>query len=495
MSIKPQFENYRYIGEICRLHGQSVVECRLPGSEIGGVLAVYAKAIPGDCVCADGEVQYGGRVLLTVVYEDGDKKVCRVERGADFFHKVDGMQVSPACFAKALLSTENITWRREGSGLYISVIVGAELAVYGNKQMEYLVGGENLVVKKEGISLCKTVCVTGETEGEDEFDCDYCGDVLLHGQTAMAHSVTVNGGQINIEGEIALNLCVLTGENGVGSYERLIPFRMEIPAEEGFGKASASVVVTVKQAQLTVSADEEKGRSKMVLSYTLSATCFLHIEEEILVASDAFSTTAETVLKKANGGGRYLMNQARYTERVSGSAIMSPAVDGEYSLQTAVLPRAEISVKKTERGMEAEGIIFADLLFVGGDGGHRNSTLSLPFALPVDGAGDYADAECIVCGLSVRRKKNGELEADATVKLCVRWYEERAWEYICEVQEGEEYPAEESAFSVFIPRAGEDLWQVAKRLSCDPESLKKSNEHLQFPLKEGERIFVYRQIT
>ena len=67
MSIKPQFESYRYIGEICRLRGQSVVECRLPGSEIGGVLAVYAKAIPAECVCADGEVQYGGRVLLSVV--------------------------------------------------------------------------------------------------------------------------------------------------------------------------------------------------------------------------------------------------------------------------------------------------------------------------------------------------------------------------------------------------------------------------------------------
>ncbi len=495
MSIKPQFESYRYIGEVCRLKGQSVVECRLPGSEIGGVLAVYAKAIPADCVCADGEVQYGGRVLLTVVYEDGDKKVCRAERGAEFFHKVEGAQVSPACFAKALLSAENVTWRREGSGLYISVIVEATLAVYGSKQIDYLIGGESLIVKKDVLRLCKTVCVTGETEDEDEFDCDYIGDILLHSQTAVVHGASVNGGQIDLDGEIALNICVLTGESGVSSYERLIPFRMQIPAEEGFGKVTANAHVTVKQAHLAASTDEEKGRSKLVLSYTLSATCFLHIEEEIEVAVDAFSTQAETELKRANDGGRYLIKQIKQVERISGTAVISPVLEGEYSLQAAVLPRAEISVNKTKNGMEAEGAVLADVLLIGADGGHRSATLSLPFVLPLDADGDYAECDCIVCGLNVRRKKNGETEAEATLKLCVRTYEDRAWEYVCEVQEGEEYPAEESAFSVFIPRAGEDLWQVAKRLACDPEDLKKSNAHLEFPLKEGARIFVYRQIT
>jgi len=495
MSIKPQFESYRYIGEICRLHGQSVVECRLPGSEIGSVLAVYAKAIPADCACAGGEVQYGGRVLLTLVYEDGDKKVCRAERGAEFFHKAEGGQVSPACFAKALLSTENVSWRREGSGLYVSVIVNASLAVYGSKQIEYLVGGENLIVKGENVGLCKTVCVTGETESEDEFDCDYVGDILLHSQTAVVHSAVANGGQIDLEGEIALNICVLTGEDGVGSYERLIPFRMQIPAEEAFGKVTASANVTVKGAHLTASTDEEKGRSKLVPSYTHFATCFLHIEEEIAVVTDAFSTCVETELKRANDGGRSLTKQIKCSERVNGAALFSPTVEGEYSLQAAVLPRMEIALKKAENGMEAEGVVLADVIFVGADGSHRSSTLSLPFVFPVDVAGDYAEVEGIVCGLNVRRKKNGETEAEATLKLCVRAYEERKWEYVCEVAEGEAYPVEESAFSVFIPRAGEDLWQTAKRLACDPEELKKSNGHLEFPLKGGERIYVYRQIT
>ena len=178
--IKPQFETYRYIGEMCRVKGQSIVECRLPGSEISSILAVQAKAVPSDATCADGEVQYGGKMLLCIVYEDGDKKVCRAERGVEFYHKAEGDFVTPACFARTAFTCENVTWRREGSGLYVSIVVDADIGVYGTKQMEYLTGGEGLIVKKDLARVYKTVCVSGDTEGEDEFDTDYVGDILLH---------------------------------------------------------------------------------------------------------------------------------------------------------------------------------------------------------------------------------------------------------------------------------------------------------------------------
>ena len=127
MSIKPHFETYRYTTQLCKTGSQSIVECRLPGGEIAGVLAIYAKAVPAECVCADGEVRYNGKLFLSVVYEDADRKVCRAERGAEFSHRAENPAVTPACFARAAFRTDNVSWRREGSGLYISVIVGADI--------------------------------------------------------------------------------------------------------------------------------------------------------------------------------------------------------------------------------------------------------------------------------------------------------------------------------------------------------------------------------
>ena len=277
MSVKPQYEMYRYVGEICRLRSQSIVECRLPGSEISAILAVSAKVAPVDCTCGDGEVNYNGKLILSVVYEDGDRKICRAERGAEFFHKAEGNSVSPACFAKAQLRAENVNYRREGSGLYISVIVGAELTVYGGKQMEYLIGGENVIAKTQAQSICKTVCVSGETEAEDEFETEYFGDILLHSENAIVNRVTASSGQIDVEGEVHLNICVLRSDESVCAYERLVPFKMQIPSDEAFGKVSAGARVCVKSAHLSAGTDEDAGKSKIVFSYTLSADCFLYI--------------------------------------------------------------------------------------------------------------------------------------------------------------------------------------------------------------------------
>ncbi len=494
MSIQPQFESYRYVGEICRLKGQSIVECRLPGSEIGSILAVYAKASPSECACVDGEVRYGGKALLSIVYEDGDRRLCRAERGVEFFHKAEGSLVTPSCFAKVGYTSENVTWRREGSGLYISVIVGADIAVYGGKQMEYLSGGEGLICRRETLSVCKTVCVSGEVEGEDEFDSDYVGDVLLHSENAIVNHVAAGAGQIDVEGEIALHICVLKADESVCSYERLIPFRMQIPCDEAFGSVTATARVCVKSAHLTAATDEEQGKCRMVFSYALAADCFLYVKDEVSAVEDAFCPTQEVRLSKANEGGMYLTKLFRCTERVSGVASLSPAIEGEASLQACVLPRAEITCKKGENGWEAEGAVLAEVLFKGADGGCRTASLTLPFLFPVEAAGDIAEVDCLACGLNVRRKRNGETEAEATLKLSVRTYENACWSYVNGVEEGEEYGEEESAFSVFLTEEGEELWSVAKRLRCQPETLKKNNPELEFPLKKGERIFVYRQI-
>ena len=492
--FKAQYETYRYTGEVARLNSQSIVECRLPASEIGSILAVQAKAFATDCSCADGEVRYSGKLLLCIVYEDLERRVCRAERGVEFFHKADGTAVTPACFAKTALSVENVTYRREGSGLYVSVIVGADVSVYGGKQIEYLVGGEDLVVKKQPLEISRTLCVSGETDGEDEFETDYVGDILLHGETAVVTLCNASAGQIDIEGEIHLNVCVLKSDETLSSYERILPFTMQIPCEEAFGKVTASARVCVKKATLTASVDEGKDKSKIVFAYTLSADCFLYGKEELQGVCDAFSVRSKIELLEKKDGGRYLISQNRRVERVNGIVALSPEVEGEYSLEAAVLPKAEAIIKKAENGFEAEGVITADVLLRTVDGGRRVCKLSLPFLFPVDIEGEEAEADCLVCGLNLRKQKGGETDAEATLKVCLRGYEKTEWAYIGEVTEGEKREESEAAVSIYLPRAGEDLWQVSKRLARDPDELQKSNPELEFPVREGERIFVYRQI-
>lgn len=494
MSIKPHFETYRYTTQICKTGSQSIVECRLPGSEISGILAISAKAVPTDCVCADGEVRYNGKLLLNIVYEDADRKVCRAERGAEFSHRAENEAVTPACFAKTEFRTDNVSYRREGSGLYISVIIGADVAVYGTAQAEYLSDGEGLVAKKSPQSVVKTVCVSGEAETDDEFETDYLGDILMHSENANIGYVTAEAGQIVVSGEINLNICALKSDLSLCSYERLIPFRLEIPCDEAMPKLPASAKVRVKSAVLTAGTDEEKGKCKIAAELILSADCELYIRDELPACEDVFSPECEVTYKKETKKGRYLRDTLRFTERVNGSASLSVPIDYSTALQAAVLPRAEIVCKRGETQGEAEGAIFAEVILCDPDGVHRSAELSLPFLFPVKFDEDcIAEAEAIVCGLSVRQRREGEAEAEATLKVTLRLYKETTAEYISETEEGEAYKENDSAISIFIPRAGDGLWEIAKQLKRPPEEVEKSNSDLKFPVKAGERIFVYRQ--
>lgn len=493
MSIKPQYETYRYTGEICKLKSQSIVECRLSGSEIGSILATSSSAMVQECTCVDGEVRYGGKLILCIVYEDGNGKLCRVERGAEFYHKADGERVTPACFAKTLLSVERITHRREGSGLYISVVVGADIQVYGAKQIEYLVGGDDIATKMQEITLCKTVSVFGETDGDDEFDADATGDILLHSEKAVVTACRAGAGQVEIDGELNLGVCVLKTDDSLCSYERILPFRMQIPSEEAFGNVTAGARVSVKSATLSSKIDEDKGTCKVLFHYELTADCLLSTKESFSVCADAFSPSVELGLEWQKDRGRYLTNQTRCVERVEGKAVLSPVVDGDYTLVASMLPRAEIECKNKENGVEAEGVLTAQVLLKG-ENGYRTATLTLPFVFPLDADGEEIETDCMVSALNIRRKKDGDTEVEATLKVSVRSYAYAEWEYIASATEGEIVEESDAGISVFVLRENEDLWQVAKRLSRMPEELQKSNPQLKFPVKAGERIFVYRQI-
>ena len=491
--MKAQYDTYTYTSELCRLKSQSIVECRVPGVEIVNVLATHVKTIPLSCECVDGEVKYGGKLIISIVYEDLEKRICRIERGAEFYHKAEDGSITPACFAKARYKAENVTTRREGTGLYVSVIVGAGIQVFSTRTREYLVGGEDIVVKKKAMEMVKTFCVAGEIEQEDEFETDYVGDILLHSERAILSSVTAKAGQLDVSGEVCVNLCVLKRDDQLCAYERFIPFSLQIPCEEAFGNVSVSVEVDVKEVKINAACDEERRISKIAVAFAVFADCTVYVKEEILVAEDAFSTMQEIKLQTQKSGGRYLTNCRRLVEQVGGDTALLNGNIADGTLIVAFAPQVELSCRKTENGGEIEGIAQADLLIKGEDGSYKKNALSLPFLFPVGDIADEAEASGVVSGLTVRKKSDGGIMAEATLKLSLKTYKNLDEEYVCGVEEGEALEEIDSAFCIFAPREGEDLWQVAKRLKQRTEDVEKCNPELRFPIQKGEKIFIYRQ--
>lgn len=498
MPLKCNRETFACEAAAVRLSAQSAVECRFPG-DIVTVLAVSALPVPTACRSDNGEVEYRGRVLLTLVYEDGEKNVCRTERGLEFSHRAEDENCTPSGKASVTLSTLKISARREGAGIYITALIGADITVREERSLTYAVGGEGFIFRADEI---KTVCPIfgeGDIETDDEFDTGYVGDVLLHGEKISVASAESEDGAVAVSGEISFSMCVLKNDGSVSSYERLIPFRGEVECEGAAAGLKSDASAFIKSASVSAEADEEKGTCRITVSLTLGVKAAVYSEGALSVITDAFSSENKLEIVRGTMSGEYLADSVHFTERVSSAAFVGTADGGRGitfadSLEAVVLPEVAASAVITDGKEYAEGAVSAKVIIADADGAHRSVDITLPFSVPLSlSVKGRREVAAIACGLAVRQKKEGEIEAEATLKICVKTYVAVSDEYIESVTEGEKLPVKTSAFSVYMASAGEDLWQTAKRLKKSPEEIGRCNPDLKFPLSGNERIIVYRK--
>ncbi len=493
--MKPNYQNVRTYGAVCEVEGQSIVECRLNGAEIASVLMAEPQVCLEQATCDNGEVRYGGKLTVSFLYENTDGGLCRAERGAEFYHKIEQATVAPAHTAVGALTVLGVRIRREGGQVIASCIIEGKFSVLGERVLRCLTGGEGLCVKRKQARVYATQVAAATIEGEDEFECEFIKDVLLHGETAIVTDVRAGYSQADVDVELCMRFCALREGDAVSSYERLVPIKAQVTVDTLTENSPCSASVRVISARVSVATDEERNVSKIVLSYSVEITVCAYEKMEWETACDAFSCDAEIALKTEKAVGRVATNAKMLVERIHGTPMLvGENMEGK-SLLSVVFPKVTASLSQGEHGRELQGVIEAKALYKNADGGVEGVDVTLPFALPVETDGKTADVSCAVYGFGLRVRVNGEVEAEGTLKARILPYAEEETEYISDCVLGGEKPKKTCAVSVYLPCAGDDLWTTAKRLSVSPEALTEANPELVFPLKGEERMLIYRQKT
>lgn len=485
--MKTQTETFRGYGKLFETSAQTAVECRFP--EVETALSVNASARLAGAEAGNGEVRYYGRVLFSIVYEDADRHICRAEKGVEFTAVAKDERVFPAGSARVVLAVENIAVRREGASTYLTALLGADVSFFGEQTFDYLAGGD-LVMKREPVRVLTAHIVSGSAESEDDFEVGAIGDILQHAETVHLTGIACETGLVAVEGEVFVGILAMKGEELV-SFERLIPFRIEIPSDASHAGCRAEAEVTVSEAQLRADTDEEKGKCALTVTLTLRADACLYEEVAVDAVTDAFSRENRVALGYADLVCEGAGETTRLTERVSGRAALSSPIDFSDTLQAVTLQRAEANLVRGEGGMRAEGVAMATLLVRGADGSRRGVEMSLPFSVPVQA--ERANISVLACGMSARQKEEGTIDAEVTLKFAVTERVRLCAKVVSSAEAGEAVKESDSAISVYIPRAGDGLWELSKRLNKSPEEVTASNPDLEFPIREGQRVIIYRK--
>ncbi len=498
MSVSGKYEKYTCCTGGDKIKTQSIVECRLNDWSEKKILAVGAKAVLGGAEVLSGEIRYGGKLYFTIVAAEEDGAIIGAERGAEFSHKAPCESAAPAQTADVVLRVEKTEIRRDGRAVVLSAIVSAEIELFVPAEIDYLSGGEGIVCDFAPVRVLQVFTARGEAEIEEEFDTDYVGDVLMHSECAFVNRAVSVAGGVEVSGEINLGiLAKKEGENDVVSFERLIPFRAEIPCDEAVTGAGATAIVEVRSVNISASCDEDKNRCRVFAEFVLEVHAKVYRGENVVMPKDAFCLGCKSAPEKREIESREPTCSFSASERVSGTAAMSGQIDFSCSLQAVALTGCEVAAGVGDGEVNVEGVVFATVLYKEGGGAPASCQISLPFAFPVKSdrarRGDTAEVSALVCGVSARQKKEGELEADGALKLYITLFSGEKHSVVTRIEAGEPIAENDSAFSVYIPAAGDGLWDVAKKLRKTPEEVQRCNADLEYPLTGKERIVIYRK--
>jgi len=487
--MNTETEVFRGYGKICSLTAQTAVECKF-GQEVESVIASHASVSLTGAEAGNGEVRYYGKAHFSLVYEDSEKHICRAEKGVEFTARAEDERCFSALTPRVTMSVENLSVRREGASVYLTALLGADIRLYGDETFEYLAGGD-LIVKREPVPVITAHLCGGAAEADDEFETEFIGDILLHTETVGSVEVTCSAGSLKVQGEINLGILALKGDNALVSFERLVPFDLEIPCDEASAGRNAEVKVSVLDVSLKAETDEERGKCKISAELTLGAEGCVYEETTVDAVTDAFSKTNEITLAFNTAESTGAGSCKCFAERISGKAALSSKVDFTDTLQAVTLQRAEANLVSDGDGKRVEGVALATLIVKGADGDCRGIEMSLPFSVPVDA--EPCTANVLVCSMSARQKQEGEIDAEATLKICLEEKRTVSGKFVCSAEEGKEVQESDCAISVYIPRAGDGLWELAKSLKKSPEEVSANNPELEFPVKEGQRVVIYRK--
>lgn len=486
MAINAQYQTGSYTRTTANLSAQSVVEIKFSAQDAGEAIAVYPQISLNSCEVSSGRVNYGGRLIATLVYVGEDGKLCRVQKGAEFSHYIDDDILAPSQRGDCRLTCAKCQLKRDGSSYVVVVVADAKITVYDNAQRSFIGSLDGAICKTETGKLYSPVTFSGESEVEDDFDC-VAEDVLVPAAQALVTDCNVRAGMVEVSGEIYLSLLAIRDGAPV-SLDRIIPFKCEISCDEALLSQRACCRAEIKSVNVNCKVYEDKGKCGVEFAATLGFSGRFFEEEEVSFVGDAFSKDCELALN-FNTEQTFVDTDIKvYTERVTGLCAAKAKLDYTCAFLAAALPCVEYA--RTDDGVE--GSITATLIYEQG-GDIRSTEINMPFSVKLAGLSrDCRNIEAAVCGISFRQRAEGECEGEAVLKITAPDGEIKTLKYLTEATEGEKKAPVKSAISVYIPAAGDGLWETAKRLSESPENIEKTNPELSYPLTGKERILIYR---
>lgn len=496
---EPVFDSVKFSEKLGFVSGGAKIESRTDVlSEEINVLSVSASLGVCNTESLDGQIKYSGKALFYVIYSDSEG-VSSCECSGEYSGSILCENVTKGCKIKASVKCEKTDFDLSGTKLSVTGYLTISCEYYEEKNAKFLSDG-NIIINKKEVPFIKGY---GRKKGvypiEEEFELNYAvAKVLTQSARAEITAVQCGVGCIIVDGEVDYGALLLQNieKSDIIREEKKLPFRMEMEYEEAMPSMVADICVGEKAFKTDITVDEDTNKSVISISATLIFEGEVFSEEKITVGLDAFSLTENVDTEKSTMSFVKPYETRNDTCRIVGRAINDELPAGSRIMCVGGEEIDVTSTSITDGKLNVTGILSLNGYVRTPDGGVTTTKWQTPFEcnleIPISDKLEYSvKAKAEKPFAKIISLSEAEIEAEGIffVMVC----EKTQVEYISGIKFCGEKVAEDSAISVYIPVAGEELWSLAKRLNVCPDTLVLTNKELQFPLTGKERIVIYRQ--
>ncbi len=506
MAFEP---NYEKVLASTRVKGgttQSVIECKLPYTDdkkVGKVLCANAKAYITSSELVGRDVNYNGFVSFQVIYATPDGEVVGMDYTAEFKDKYvldSEYGVATPVVSTAVVDTNSMV---TGGDVKVVAIVETDVDVIVTTDTNVLTGfGGNDVFSKRSTIRYNTYAGMAYDKIEGLYDVqikDSVSRVLSVCQSAFVDSVVPYNNYLKLKGGINLDICYLTdGENPT---IRTMQTQVDIDGEvalEGIKEGStiqSELSVASDDIKITTSIDTDNAVVNLVIPVIYRGYVFNSNEMEVV--SDLFSITNYT-----NTTTESLMTFDSYPsisgqEKLSGSVSLddtAPFIDE--LLGTCCNHVVMASSNVVDGALVVEGVAHTTVLYLNKELNNVNSVeVEMPFSFTLDGyEGDVNSITHLALGdITAKSRRGKEIDVNGVLYIFSDFYADHSEAVITKVELEDEVPESECALSIYIAKAGDTIWDIAKEMWVSPDMILEQNPQLPLPIAEGSKIVIYRQ--
>ena len=459
---------------------QITVETPVNTAERGGVskvLSVEAEAKVTGTDLVAGEANVGGKVNFRVLYLDAEGKLCGLDYFKDFDVKVEGEEIVADGKCRTELAVVECGSSVRGDVMEVSATVNVLVEVQRKVICAGVASAENAEMRVE------TATFESMTETRTSV-MDLAAEEKVEGIVKKVLLFDVTAALIGSKGAGEARATVLYSTEGgeVGEKSFGIPF-----AEEDEGNGNSAYDVSVKNARVVISGDEDV--SAIEVEVTLQRTAYDHQTECADVVSGVFCLTNKANVKRTDVKAKTFVGENHYKETLIGSVEAAGDI-------VAVRPvgLALAGAEAEDGRVRVEGVASFTLLCrkeeeFSSVQGELPFVYELPFAGAI--AGDLATATVDI--LAVKGRGPGELTAEVSVSADV--FREVGASFVAEIEEGAPREDDGAGISVYFAEAGEDVWSVAENMGVAPSAILRANPFLAEPLTEPKKVLVFKGKT